>query len=544
MRFLRIATLVAAGLTLSVPASALATTFTVTSSADSGAGSLRAALASAGLGDTVMVPAMTITLTSGELAVPAGVTIQGSGARTTILSGGNTSRVLNVGGAGVTISSVTITQGKTSQPGGGIDSNSGLTLSHVALVNNQSSNGGGGADIAGGGPMIIDHSLIAGNQAPTGSGGGLVFSAGLGSSITDSTITGNTASGAAGGIYIEATGLLLNADTIVGNVLTGAGGQGGNLRDTSNFTMRDTILAGGVATSGGDCYMSSTGTWTSLGHNAEDTDATPDAGGPDTCQYYFTGPGDRTGLNLQLGALANNGGPTDTILPGAASPVLDTGDGANCTADDQRGVTRPQGAGCDVGAVERSTPGAFSGFAGSITTTGAVLQGTANTQGLAGTTHYEYGPSPSFGAVTPDVALAATVGSQAATATIGGLAPGTTYYFALIVTTADGSVTAPATTFKTTATTTTVPIKKPSPKPAVCKVPKLHGRSLAAAKRALKTAHCALGKVGRPKHSHGTLVVLSQGGKAGTTHKAGYKVSVKLGPPPKPRKPTKHRRAG
>jgi hypothetical protein len=53
------------------------------------------------------------------------------------------------------------------------------------------------------------------------------------------------------------------------------------------------------------------------------------------------------------------GGPTMTLLPAATSPLVDAIPVANCHDDgaatldtDQRGVTRPQGSGCDIGAVE------------------------------------------------------------------------------------------------------------------------------------------------------------------------------------------------
>jgi hypothetical protein len=53
-----------------------------------------------------------------------------------------------------------------------------------------------------------------------------------------------------------------------------------------------------------------------------------------------------------LGTLANNGGPTHTIALLAGSPAIDAGDDETCEETDQRGVERPQGAHCDIGAYE------------------------------------------------------------------------------------------------------------------------------------------------------------------------------------------------
>jgi hypothetical protein len=51
--------------------------------------------------------------------------------------------------------------------------------------------------------------------------------------------------------------------------------------------------------------------------------------------------------------LANNGGATLTLLPRHDSLAIDNGTNAGCTGSlDQRGVARPQGAACDIGAVE------------------------------------------------------------------------------------------------------------------------------------------------------------------------------------------------
>jgi hypothetical protein len=524
------ATLVIGCIAFVAPSAASAATIAVTSNADSGAGTLRAALASAAPGDTVTVPAMTITLTSGALRVSNSVTIQGAGARATTISGGNNSGAFELNAAGAKIEGLTITQGRDNSGFGGVDARQGVTLSDDAIVYNT-----GGGVYAWGGPLVIDHSLIAHNQA--GRGGGIVYAGGPGATITDTTIADNTATDEGAGIQIYNNGLLtLDSDTLVDNVLTNPVSWGGNLYMDPGTTLQmgDTILAGGAAGQGGDCYVASGASWTSLGHNAEDTEPNPDSG----CQSQFTGPVDHTGLTLKLGALQDNGGPTDTILPAAGSPVVDQGDPSRCLPDDQRGVSRPQGGGCDIGAVERSVAASFSGFADTLTTTGAVLHGTANTQGLSGNAYFLYGPTANFGASTANSALTATGSAQQVTATLTGLSPATTYYFALVVNTPDGTVTGPVEFLTTQAATVTTPGQ---PMPAICRVPKLKGDSLAKAKRVLTAAHCALGKVKRATRTHRKQVVVWQGFAAGTVHPTGFKVPIKLVTKPAKRHPADER---
>jgi len=74
----------------------------------------------------------------------------------------------------------------------------------------------------------------------------------------------------------------------------------------------------------------------------------------------------------KLGPLQDDGGTTETMLPGAGSSAIDHGDAATCSdapvsGVDQRGVTRPQGAECDIGAVESRIPDRI--FAGTFEST-------------------------------------------------------------------------------------------------------------------------------------------------------------------------------
>jgi hypothetical protein len=72
----------------------------------------------------------------------------------------------------------------------------------------------------------------------------------------------------------------------------------------------------------------------------------------DTCGLSDDPGNSRIGVDPLLGPLADNGGGTQThaLLPG--SPAIDAGNNATCLAIDQRGIARPQGAACDIGAVE------------------------------------------------------------------------------------------------------------------------------------------------------------------------------------------------
>ena len=105
----------------------------------------------------------------------------------------------------------------------------------------------------------------------------------------------------------------------------------------SNPTIRNTILWGNTASYDG----------AQIGN----TSSTP------SVSYSVVQGGYAGGTNIiitdpKLGTLSNYGGFTQTIplLPG--SSAIDTGNDATCPATDQRGVSRPQGAHCDIGAFE------------------------------------------------------------------------------------------------------------------------------------------------------------------------------------------------
>jgi hypothetical protein len=102
-----------------------------------------------------------------------------------------------------------------------------------------------------------------------------------------------------------------------------------------------------------NCYIYSGSTWAPLGYDLDDGSS---------CR--FNQVGDLQNTNPQLGPLADNGGPTQTMSPLIGSPAIDAGTDSGCPATDQRGVARPQGASCDIGAVEALIISGNAGVAG------------------------------------------------------------------------------------------------------------------------------------------------------------------------------------
>jgi hypothetical protein len=135
------------------------------------------------------------------------------------------------------------------------------------------------------------------------------------------------------------------------------------------------------------------------------------------------------------------------------SPAIDTGTNARCPATDARGVLRPAGLACDVGAFEAAPPAATTLAASSLTTRAAVLNGIASNPDLSlATGRFQFGPTTAYGFNSTSQAIGdAAVGTPIA-ASISGLTPNTLYHFRLVVTNAAGTVSGADQTFKTAST--------------------------------------------------------------------------------------------
>jgi hypothetical protein len=216
---------------------------TVTSVADNGAGSLRAAIAQAQTGDTIQFAStlanQTITLTSGQLEVPVGknLIIDGASASGLTISGNNASRIFHLQSTSVnptslTIKNLTLANGFTNEFGGAIrtEHQGILTVENSQFKNNVSNQGGGAIFGAYEGTVTVSGSKFDSNTATAGNdergGGAIATWGGLRTTVTGSEFTNNT--GINGGAINNLAGELIiagskfiNNSTIAATVDTG-----------------------------------------------------------------------------------------------------------------------------------------------------------------------------------------------------------------------------------------------------------------------------------------------------------------------------------
>jgi hypothetical protein len=222
--------------------------------------------------------------------------------------------------------------------GGGIFSPAAVTVINSTIRGNTAEAGGGGIAISNttGSVTIIGTSLVD-NHAGGSNGGGL-HSESSAVAIVNSTITENGAdSGFGGGLFV-AGGVVVNT-TIASNHSTLGGGRA--LAATSALALHNTIVSGPSDSSATACQ----GQVTSLDNNLFFDPS---------CAVALL-PHDRTG-DPGLGDYIDFGVPgRGFFLLTSNSQALDAADNAACLPSDQRGSLRT-GAGCDMGAVEGTTP--------------------------------------------------------------------------------------------------------------------------------------------------------------------------------------------
>jgi hypothetical protein len=352
-----------------------------------------------------------------------------------------------------------------------------------------SESNGGGANYQDGSILTIGGTTFSGNSVSVtnpskNSGGGAIFHDGSTFSLTNSTFAGNSAAplpsaeGVGGGAILSnsAAQLSFTNDTIDGNQTSAAGGNVLGTNAAGTITSKNTIIAAGGAASGSNC--AGPGKLASAGHNIED-------GAPSRCGLGAIG--DRIGVSPLLGALQNNGGPTQTeeLLPG--SPAIDAGDNTGCPASDQRGIVRPHGSACDVGALEVSPPLATTGAASAIGGSSATLNASATNPNplIGGTVFVQYGPTVRYGSQTAVRSLAIGVTTTAFSVTVAGLPTGAPIHYRAVAQSADGIGFGADRTFTTAAPSLAAPsLSSLSIKPSDFRARRNRGPSIARTRKA------------------------------------------------------------
>ena len=316
----------------------------VTTTSDSGPGSLRAAITNAnanpgadtitfsnGTGGTVNftdATPETIDLASALPDLSTDITISGPGAdKLTIRrpsAAATQFRIFYVSSVAATVnlSGLTLTGGNSgSDSGGGIRNSGTLTVTACAITGNTAGSRPGGG-IFSDRRLTVHSSAISGNTASTGGGvhsrsSSPPFTAASTVNIlVNTTLSGNNAGDYGGGFY-NPNGLsyLVNC-TLTGN--SAPANQGGGVTtygDSSTETRFANTLC--VGNTGGDVnYISTTNSNISLGGNLI---------GTGNSGANFSGETTAVAASAILGPLANNGGPTPTHALLSGSPALNTG---------------------------------------------------------------------------------------------------------------------------------------------------------------------------------------------------------------------------
>jgi predicted outer membrane repeat protein len=282
-------------------------------------------------------------------------------------------RIFYVSGLGsLTLTNVTLQNGCANVSGvqgaGGAILNRGtLNLDTVTLANNEALRSGGA--IHNDGTMTLTRSTVSNNAvtAPEAGGGGITNRGAM--QVVQSTVSGNHSAGAGGGIDTGLTDLGAGAATFANSTVSGnvSEGDGGGIfnRSPSTMVVNSTVLANrgtnsAAAGLGSGIFVASgalTPTNSLVAQQANGANCFGVSSGGNDLADDASCSGAAFTSTPMVGPLANNGGPTLTHALLLGSPAIDAGNSTICSAPlvnavDQRGVSRPQGANCDIGAFE------------------------------------------------------------------------------------------------------------------------------------------------------------------------------------------------
>lgn len=335
----------------------------------------------------------------GDFDIRDSVTIRGRGADQTVIEGNDVDRIFQVVGMPAEVNFhleyVTLHNGSAGgQNGGGMFNSENAWLDHVVVSETSASYGGA---LYNAGNLHVSYSNITKNAAL--GGGGLLNNPQGTASIVGSTFTENGSASDGGGISNYGGSLFMVNSTVASNYAYGDGGGLYNRqvnsspsyldlrsvtvsRNTADYDLSNGGNGGGVFNMAGATAVVFD---TVIAQNVDKSLVVDpalsyhDCGGeltegdygynllgvPNGCSGLTNGAhGDKVGtsnapIQAKLNDLANNGGPTQTMLPASDSPVVDAGDPGGCGNDtngiDQRDYVRKAGANCDMGAAESNS---------------------------------------------------------------------------------------------------------------------------------------------------------------------------------------------
>lgn len=281
---------------------------------------------------------------------------------------------LSSGGGIIRITGTTFTTNSTVERGGAVASYYEIEITKSIFSGNRASNSGGAIYTEISIATIIDSTFT--NNYAFVNGGAIFKDLSSSLSVTGSTFSGNHADLAGGGIYANGETFNITNSTLYNNYTSFAGVGGSFYNNTATLNIRNVTIShsdadsggGGIfnnggtvnlynsiianTTGGGDC-SNSTGT-VNAGHNLLEDVA-------NNCLISNGTNNNIVGVDPKLSALANNGGPTQTMELDLTSDAIDKGNDTICNSapvsgKDQRGITRPQGSACDIGAFEVDGP--------------------------------------------------------------------------------------------------------------------------------------------------------------------------------------------
>ena len=239
-------------------------------------------------------------------------------------------------------SNTTITYCLGCSNGAGIYNAHILRLNSAIIASNQTASGSGaGVFNASSGDFTAINSAIVSNTSGLGSGGGISNTGIL--SMTNVTLSGNAANGDGGGLA-NTNSARLSYVTIANNIAdndSDGAGTGGGVANTGALKFTATIIGGNQVKTGlsADCA----GALNSADYNVLETMA--------QCTISGATAHNHTSVDPALDLLTNTGGTwAHSLLAG--SVAINNGDPVHCPATDQRGVARPIGSTCDIGAFE------------------------------------------------------------------------------------------------------------------------------------------------------------------------------------------------